>query len=172
MCGGAVASPFFYAKMWVGGGAFRRARRAQSENYRASRKEWAQTPKENRQNPLTNAKNSGILQETILLPDEQLPRSLGAKWMNYDILMPDGTVGHFQEGSKLHHKEVFAGKGCKRKIDQIDMLISNFGGNQDEWQKVKAIGTIVSANGEIQDEEVHWYQEPTVGWVLLKVKVK
>ena len=92
--------------------------------------------------------------------------------MNYDILMPDGTVGHFQEGSKLHHKEVFAGKGCKRKIDQIDMLISNFGGNQDEWQKVKAIGTIVSANGEIQDEEVHWYQEPTVGWVLLKVKVK
>ena len=152
--------------------AFRRARRAQSANYRESRKEWAQRPKENRQTPLTNAKNSAILQETIPLPDEQLPRSLGAKWMNYDILMPDGTIGRFLEGSKLHHKEVFAGKGCKRKIDQIDMLVSNFGGAKSEWQKVKAIGKVVGVDGDVQDEEVHWYQEPTVGWVLLKVKVK
>ena len=121
---------------------------------------------------MTNSQNNGILQETIHLPDEQLPHSLGAKWMNYDILMPDGTIGHFLEGSKLHHKEVFAGKGCKRKIDQIDMLVSNFGGSLDEWQKVKAIGTVVGASGDVQDEEVHWYQEPTVGWVLLKVKVK
>ena len=153
-------------------GAFRRARRAQSDNYQESREEWAQLAKENRQNPLTDAQNSGILQETIPLPDEQLPRSLGAKWMNYDILMPDGTLGHFLEGSKLHHKEVFAGKGCKRKIDQIDMLVSNFGGSPNEWQKVKAIGAVVGLDGNVQDEEVHWYQEPTVGWVLLKVKVK
>ena len=42
--------------------AFRRARRAQSENYRESRKEWAQTTQENRQNPLTNVQNRGRIE--------------------------------------------------------------------------------------------------------------
>ena len=50
--------------------AFRRARRAQSKNYLERRKEWTQTAKENRKKPLTNAQNSGILQETIPLPDD------------------------------------------------------------------------------------------------------
>ena len=57
-------------------GAFRRARRAQSENYQESRKEWGYKPKESRnaaeqqtttqentENPLTNTENSGIVQE-------------------------------------------------------------------------------------------------------------
>ena len=41
--------------------AFRRARRAESENYCASRKEWTQTPKENRQSPLTNAQSEDTI---------------------------------------------------------------------------------------------------------------
>ena len=108
--------------------------------------------------------------DTIPLPDETLPRSVGARWANYDIQMPDGSVAHFQEGSKLHHKEVFAGKGCKRKIDQVDMLVERYGGKAEEWQKVKAIGTIVKENGEIEEVEVHWYEEPTVGKINLKYK--
>ena len=84
--------------------------------------------------------------------------------------MPDGTVAHFQEGSKLHHKEVFEGKGCKRKIDQVDMLIERYVGKAEDWQKVKAIGSIVCSNGEVEEREIHWYEEPTVGKVKLKVK--
>lgn len=108
--------------------------------------------------------------DTLPLEDEKLPKSVGARWSNHEIAMPDGTVAHFQEGSKLHHKEVFAGKGCKRKIDQVDMLVERYGGKAEEWQKIKAFGTIVKSNGEIEEREIHWYEEPTVGKVKLKVK--
>ena len=42
----------------------------------------------------------------------------------------------------------------------------------ENWQKVKAIGIIVKENGEIEEREIHWYEEPTVGRVKLKVKKK
>lgn len=109
--------------------------------------------------------------ERIFLPDEDLPRSVGAKWANYEILLADGTFAHLQEGSKLHHKEVIAGKGKKRKIDEIDGLISKYGGTPDKWVKVKAFGTIVKPNGETEEIEIHWYEEPTVGKVKLKEKI-
>lgn len=108
--------------------------------------------------------------DRIKLPDEKLPRSCGARWINYNIQMPDGTTAHFQEGSKLHHKEVFAGKGCKRKIDQVDKLVDHYGGKAEDWQKIKAFGTIVTEDGEIEEAEIHWYEEPTIGKIGLKVK--
>lgn len=126
--------------------------------------------KEYRQNTQYEDILSESEKDTIPLPDEVLPRSLSAHWINHDIQMPDGTVAHFQEGSKLHHKEVFAGKGCKRKIDQVDMLVERYGGKAEDWQKIKAIGTIVKENGEVEDVEVHWYEEPTIGKINLKYK--
>ena len=110
-------------------------------------------------------------EDRLFLPDEDLPRSVGARWSNYEILLSDGSVAHLQEGSKLHHKEVIAGKWRKRKIDEIDGLIAKYGGNPDEWIKVKAFGTIVKPNGEIEEIEIHWYEEPTAGKVKLKEKV-
>lgn len=109
--------------------------------------------------------------ERIFLPDEILPRSIGAKWANCEILLADGTVARFQEGSKLHHKEIIAGKGVRRKIDEIDGLIAKYGGKADEWIKVKAFGTIEKPNGEIEEIEIHWYEEPTVGKVKVKEKI-
>ena len=110
-------------------------------------------------------------EDRLFLPDEDLPRSVGARWANYEILLSDGSVAHLQEGSKLHHKEVIAGKGRKRKIDEIDGLLAKYGGNPNEWIKVKAFGTIVKPNGEIEEIEIHWYEEPTAGKVKLKEKV-
>ena len=108
--------------------------------------------------------------DTILLPDEEVPRSVGAKWKNYDIMLPDGEIAHLAEGSKLQNKEVFAGKGCKRKIDDIDRLVKTYGGKAENWQKVKAIGTIVYDNGEEEKVELHWYEESSVGKVEFKEK--
>lgn len=108
--------------------------------------------------------------DTIKLPDEQLPRSVGAKWINHEIDLGNGQVARFAEGTKLQNKEVFAGKGCKRKIDQIADLVRKHGGNPNEWQKVKAIATIVLPNGEEERAEVHWYEEPSIGKVGFKVK--
>ena len=97
--------------------------------------------------------------ESLSLSDEILPRSVGARWANYDILAPDGTTAHFQEGSKLHHKAVIAGKGLKRKIDDIERVSKLFpNAIPGDIQKLKAIGTIVTESGEIMDAEIHWYQ--------------
>lgn len=110
------------------------------------------------------------LPEKIKLPDEQLPRSVGAKWSNEKITMPDGTYASFVEGSKLQDKEIFAGAGCRRKIDEIDSLVEKYGGDPDKWTKVKAIADIQLSDGEIEHVEIHWYEEPTVGKVKLKRK--
>ena len=53
--------------------------------------------------------------------------------------------------------------GCKRKIDCVDSLVERFGGNPEQWMKVKGIAEIVLPNGEIQKAEIHWYEEPFVG---------
>lgn len=112
-----------------------------------------------------------LLPDTIPLPDEQLPRSIGAKWENADIFMPDGSIAHFVEGTKLQNKEVFAGKGCRRKIDIVDRLVSKYpGSNADAWQKVKGIAYIELPTGEILHAEIHWFEEPTVGRIGTKYK--
>lgn len=119
---------------------------------------------------LLRLKAIGISVSETSLPDETIPRSLSARWANYDIAMPDGTVAHFVEGTKLHHIEVFAGKGTRTPIRDVDRLVRAYGGKAEDWQKVKGIGTI-DVNGKSSEEEVHWYQEPTIGKKELKVKI-
>ena len=101
-------------------------------------------------------------QLTIKLPDERLPRSLSARWANYEVLMPDGRKARFVEGSKLHNKEVFAGKGTRTPIGDIERIVREHKGTHEDWQKVKAIGTL-ELDGEIFDAEVHWYQNEEIG---------
>lgn len=112
------------------------------------------------------------VQDKISLPDEQLGRSIGAKWANYEIELSSGEKVKFLEGSKLHHKEVFAGKGTKMPIREVEGLVSRYGGRAEEWQKIKAFGTIVHDDGKTEEIEIHWYEEPTVGKVKLKEKVR
>ena len=100
--------------------------------------------------------------KTVKLPDEQLPRSLSAHWANEEIKMPNGTVAHFSEGSKLHHKEVFAGKGTKTPIRDVERLVREYGGEAKDWQKIKAIATL-ELDGKTFEAEIHWYEEPENG---------
>lgn len=110
------------------------------------------------------------IRERIFLPDEILPRSIGARWSNEDISMPDGTIAHFQEGSKITHKEVFAGKGCKIEIRDVERLTKKFPGTKAElWQKVKGRAEIVWGT-EYLKAEIHWYEEPSVGKQEIKYK--
>lgn len=95
---------------------------------------------------------------TISLPDERLPRSLSARWANYEFIV-DGKKYSIAEGSKLTHKEVFAGKGCKRKIDEIDRLVEVYRVQADEWMKVKAKAILLDEYGNEYKSEIHWYEE-------------
>ena len=58
--------------------------------------------------------------QTIDLSDEPIPRSLSAKAKNYNIRMPDGSVTHLQEGTRITNKQIFAGAGTKTPIRDVD----------------------------------------------------
>jgi len=110
--------------------------------------------------------------ENILkLPDIQIGRSLGAKFKNYDVVGPDGTIYNFVEGTKIQNAVVFAGKGTRFPLhDGVpEGLTDELGGNPENWQHCKGIG-ILDDNGEERKAEVHWFQETTVGKVKFKVK--
>ena len=111
-------------------------------------------------------------ENAVFLPDEKIPRSLSARWANEDIALPDGTVAHFVEGTKLHHIQVFAGKGTKTPIRDVDRLVKTYGGKAEDWQKVKGIGTIAFSNGETEEAELHWYQTNDTGKLEIKAKIK
>ena len=113
-------------------------------------------------NPKADKENARIAPDVVRLPDETLPRSLSARWANYPVRMPDGTTANFVEGSKLHHKEVFAGKGTRTVFNDAPKYVKRQGGNFEDWQKIKAIGTLENG-GEPFDAEVHWVENPVLG---------
>lgn len=84
--------------------------------------------------------------------------------------MPDGTKAKFVEGSKITHKEVFAGKGTKTPIRDIERLVKEYPNSKAElWQKVKGLGEL-EWNSEHIKAEIHWYEEPSIGRVEVKFK--
>lgn len=103
------------------------------------------------------------------LADEYIGKSVGAKVTNYDILMPDGSIVHLAEGTYIQNKEVIAGKGVKRQIDEIEGLVRNYGGKAENWRKMKGFAT-VDLDGKYEQIEIHWYEEPTIGKVKIKKK--
>ena len=106
----------------------------------------------------------------IDLPDEQIPWSIGAMWVNEEIAMPDGTTAKFVEKSKIINKQVFAGNGTKKPIRDIERLIRKYPTSKAEnWQKVKGVAEL-DWEGEIIKAEIHWYEEPTIGRVETKYK--
>lgn len=87
--------------------------------------------------------NEGKFSEknTISLDNEYIGRSVGAKSKNHDIQYGDKIV-HLVEDTYLRDKEIIAGKGRKRKIDEIDRLVKQYGGDANKWVKVKGFGTV------------------------------
>lgn len=110
--------------------------------------------------------------EGATIEDTYIHKSVGAKARNYDILDPaTGEYFHFSEGTRIRESTVFAGKGGVKELDpEVALGLSEqIGGDPDEWQHCKGIGTI-DCDGEDVDAEVHWFQEPSVGKHKFKVK--
>ena len=119
----------------------------------------------NSEKVLTNSGKS----DKIKSPDIQIGRSIGAKAQNFDIELPNKEIVHLTEGTRITGIETIAGKGRNRQIDEIDLLIEQFGGTASEWQKKKGFG-YVDYQGESYRARLHWYEEPTVGRHKWKVK--
>lgn len=101
-----------------------------------------------------------------------MERSIEAKSKNYNILDPrTGERFHFAEGTYIQNIKIFAGKGTKYPWHPGvgEHLLEQLGGSPDNWQQVKGYG-VIDYYGEERPEEVHWFQEESVGKVKFKVK--
>ena len=106
----------------------------------------------------------------LRLPDEQLPRSVGAKWRNEKVLdLKTGKYYHFAEGSKLQDVEVFAGYGTQKEYRKGVEFASKVGGSPREWQHVKATAELVTGKGT-EKAEVHWSQHKNFGKIDFFIK--
>ncbi|MBO7732073.1 MAG: hypothetical protein J6S67_05960 [Methanobrevibacter sp.] len=78
---------------------------------------------------------------------------------NAKIVIPAGT--------QFKNVIVIAGDDRKRKIDEVDGLVKNYGGKKKNWSKRVASATI---NGK--KAEVHYYQnkKDKIGRVKYKIK--
>ncbi|MDD6155269.1 MAG: hypothetical protein PUB39_06930 [Eubacteriales bacterium] len=95
--------------------------------------------------------------------NEYIGRSVGAKSQNYDIMdLQTGEKYHLAEGTYLQNKEVFAGKGTKTKFRDAHKYAERYGGNERDWQHVKAIGIISTQDGD-RKASIHWVQCEGIG---------
>ncbi len=65
--------------------------------------------------------------------------------------------------------ETIAGKGTRRKIDDLEWLQQTSRRFSNDWKKKKQWAT-VTVNGERGSVDIHWFEEPKAGRVLGKVK--
>lgn len=106
---------------------------------------------------------------------ERIGRSVGAKAKNYDVYDPQtGSFIKLAEGTRITQPKnhVMAGRGRERQIDCIDWLVDKYGGDAVQWTKEKGYGYIEDEYGEVRQVEIHWYQEPSVGKVEMKLKYR
>lgn len=118
---------------------------------------------------LTGGGNDGIINTGN---DIIIGKSLGAKFHNYSVADPDtGEEFKFVEGTRIQNPTVFAGKdGVKPLKPEVKKGLSEkYGGNPENWQHAKGIGTI-DYYGEAVKAEVHWFQEETAGKHRFKIK--
>lgn len=55
-----------------------------------------------------------------------------------------------------------------RSIRQLSRLRRRYG--QGRWRKLKGIGTVHIASGELRRAEIHWYEAHGIGRVRHKIK--
>ena len=102
---------------------------------------------------LTIGENGGKLQSSVF--SRVLIRGMG----KYPLV----------SGSKVTKIYNFAGKGTKKSVDIEAGLIQRFGGKNGEWQHTSGEGYL-SVKGKEKHAEIHWFQEPSVGIKLPRVK--
>ena len=106
---------------------------------------------------------------------EHIGRSVGAKARNYDVYDPrTGSFIKLAEGTRITQPKnhVMAGRGRDRQIDCLDWLVDKYGGDAVQWTKEKGYGYVEDEYGDVRPVEIHWYQEPTVGRVEMKLKYR
>lgn len=109
------------------------------------------------------------VRKTLNLSNIYIPKSISAKAKNIYVKYEYPVRGEssIKEGSTIRFVNIIAGKGVRRKIDDIELLMKKYPeSKRNSWQKMTGIA-------ELSDDriaEVHWYQSENIGKVEFKVK--
>lgn len=123
-------------------------------------------------NPDRIKKRIEIALNTKYEKDIIIPGSVGAKFRDVPVDMPDGTEAILTPHSRIEKVETIAGMGRNRKIDAIDILIDVYKSTADSpelWKKQKGMG-FIDYEGETRKVDLHWYSHPKTGNVEYKIK--
>ncbi len=118
----------------------------------------------------------------VLIPRVLLPGERQQSQSQNPVLKRPFENGKMNTGDRFSHAgktvtflswdgnaKTIAGKGCKRKIDIVDHLVSEYGGSSKEWKKKKRWAKI-EIDGSEYYADIHWFEEQTVGIADGKVK--
>jgi hypothetical protein len=73
-------------------------------------------------------------------------------------------------GTEITKIKVFAGKGTEILFRNAPRNAVLYGGNPEDWQKVRGQAMLERTNGEIDPAELHWAQAAVIGEVGVKFK--
>lgn len=73
---------------------------------------------------------------------------------------------------KIEHLTVYAGKGTDVKLGVADSIARQHGGKPEDWKHVKGMGKVKGKDGNIEEADIHWFENENIGQVRWKIKQK
>ena len=80
-----------------------------------------------------------------------------------------GKILRLKTGTTISRSYTFAGKGGSKPIRKEAQLIMKYGGKKGQWSHAKGRGQ-VHHDDKVKEADIHWFYEPSVGYVEVRVK--
>jgi hypothetical protein len=132
--------------------------------------------------PLKNGEPQGKTGEKIKaqsqsgkMPANALPgagKSAIIKSLNSlkEVRDTSGNIFKIAPGANISGRKTLFGKGGVSSIRDEQRLLKTYGGKIGDWEKGRATAYILDDSGQNKKAEIHYYREPSAGYVEVKIK--